>query len=420
MNEDVVLVLSGLFIALYALLLALPGIIAATKDAAKLKAAKLKQKKSGAENTISQKSSDFETTALFVSSFEKAFAEIKKTFPSDIYNTEIYAFISSLLEATIQSRSADLSKYIGSLQLFMTYVHTKKFAHNPPKEFKEACDSYFAMYLNGGNFSLEAAIDDRFVTEDYIETILRDANEIPPLQLFLLFVQRMHAIYARNGRPSRSIKGFAENAMSGAFVFCTEVIDVVVKSDKAHKKQQTKIIEPVPEKDAVTENILSIYKNHISALTSNLKKADIDSAYNFETSAFLLFLADLAFSKSKKREAVYGALMAYATKTCPDKSVNQFEERLALYGRVIRGELSARGDCMGFNVPEKMSPMAQSYMVYGDLLYNTHCGNDYDNAPVLVGGISSSTAFSVLFLNYIVPLIDKFIKEISRARDSKK
>jgi hypothetical protein len=409
MNDIVVLIVTGLIIALFVFISVFPGIRDATK---------LKRKRSGTGSTISEKSSDLETTVLFVSSFEKAFAEIKKTFPSDIYNTEIYAFISSLLEATIQSCSADLTKHINSLKLFMTYVHVKKFDHNPPKEFKEACDSYFMTYLNGGDFSLRAAIDDRFFTEDCIETILQKANETPPLELYLLFVQRMHAIYARNGRPSRSIKGFAENAMTGVSAFCTEVSDVIVKLDKEHKKQQTKIIKPAPEKDAGAENILEIYKNHISALTSNLKKADIGSAYNFETSAYLLFLADLAFSKSQKREAVYDALMAYATKSCPDKSVNLFKERMVLYARVIRGELSARGDCMGFNVPENMSPMAQSYMVYGDLLYNIHCGKDYDNAPVLVGSISSSTAFSMLFLNDIVPLIDKFIKDITRARDS--
>jgi hypothetical protein len=246
MNDIVVLIVTGLIIALFVFISVFPGIRDATK---------LKRKRSGTGSTISEKSSDLETTVLFVSSFEKAFAEIKKTFPSDIYNTEIYAFISSLLEATIQSCSADLTKHINSLKLFMTYVHVKKFDHNPPKEFKEACDSYFMTYLNGGDFSLRAAIDDRFFTEDCIETILQKANETPPLELYLLFVQRMHAIYARNGRPSRSIKGFAENAMTGVSAFCTEVSDVIVKLDKEHKKQQTKIIKPAPEKDAGAENI---------------------------------------------------------------------------------------------------------------------------------------------------------------------
>jgi hypothetical protein len=300
----------------------------------------------------------------------------------------------------------------------MTYVHVKKFNHNPPDEFKKACDSYFMMYQSGGDFSIGAAIDDRFVTEDYIETTLEKANEIPPFKLFLLFVQRMHAVYVLNGRPSRSIKGFAENAIPGAASFYTEVVDSILKSDKAYKKQQNKIINPTPEKDNSLENIFVIYKNHVSALTSVLKKAGIGSEYNFETNAFLLSLADLAFSKTPKRETVYDVLMAYATKTCPDKSVNQFTERMVLYGRVIRGELSARGDCMGGNVPENLSPMAHSYVVYGDLLYNMHCGKDYDNAPVIVGNISSLVAFSTLFLNDIVPLIDKFIKDISKERDS--
>lgn len=409
MNDIVIVILTVLIISLFVFLSVLPGI---------LDAKKLKRKMPGTAIPAADKISDYETTALLVSSFEKAFAEIKKTFPSDIYNTEIYAFISSLLEATIQYSSADPIKNTDILKLFLTFVRVKKFSHNPPEEYKEACDSYFMMYLNGGNFSIEAAINDRFVTEDYIETILQKANEFPPFKLFLLFVQRMHAVYIRNGKPPRSIKGFAENAFPGMSLFCKEVIDIIVKSDKAHKKQQIKIINPVPEKDEEAEKILMIYKSHMSALTSTLKKAAIHSEYSFETNAFLLFLADLAFSKNKNRGTVYDALMAYATKTCTDKSINQFEERMVLYGRVIRRELSARGDCMGFNMPETLSPMAQSYVVYGDLLYNAHCGKDYDNAPVMVGDISSLTAFSTFFLNSIVPLIDKFIKDISRERDS--
>ena len=89
-----------------------------------------------------------------------------------------------------------------------------------------------------------------------------------------------------------------------------------------------------------------------------------------------------------------------------------FDERLHLYVDVIRNDKEPRYEWLMFNKPEGATDIiSRCHAIFGDILFNPACANDYENAPIMVHDIFSVVDFR-LKMAKLYSLIIKFHNEV--------
>ena len=99
--------------------------------------------------------------------------------------------------------------------------------------------------------------------------------------------------------------------------------------------------------------------------------------------------------------------------------IDLFGQRSVLYGQILNGK-ELRGDWMGlfFNAEEaKNYDFVKKYLcLFGDILYNPACADDYDNAPTVSHGASATVAFMGSIMNPLQSKLYDFAVKIVRAK----
>lgn len=84
-----------------------------------------------------------------------------------------------------------------------------------------------------------------------------------------------------------------------------------------------------------------------------------------------------------------------------------FDERLHLYVDIIRNEKKPRYEWLMFNEPEGATDViSRCHAVFGDILFNPACADDYENAPVMIHDIFKVKDFSIKMIKFYYLLIE--------------
>ena len=90
-----------------------------------------------------------------------------------------------------------------------------------------------------------------------------------------------------------------------------------------------------------------------------------------------------------------------------------FDERLHLYVDVIRNKKKPRYEWLMFNEPEGATDIiSRCHAVFGDILFNPACADDYENAPAMIHDIFKVKDFSIKMIKFYYLLIE-FCRKIT-------
>lgn len=134
---------------------------------------------------------------------------------------------------------------------------------------------------------------------------------------------------------------------------------------------------------------------------------EVTAAYLFVLSDFVLMARGNHNTRQEKAQEIFNIL---ETKFLSNVEMKRFDQAVDLFGSILRGEISARGDWCHLN--EKSSDGLQNaFWCYGDLIYAPHYIDDYLNAPILIGDIFSQMSFATNFVG-VMDLTKNYINAI--------
>lgn len=161
-----------------------------------------------------------------------------------------------------------------------------------------------------------------------------------------------------------------------------------------------------------TASVFEKHFNKISALpcVSNSKvHRPLAAAYLFVVSDYALMGAGKMSARNESAREIFAIL---ESRLLSSNELNLFDKYTELFGQVIRGTVSVRGDWCFLDGPSN-NPITNLYVCFGDLLKFPDYINDYKNAPITVLPIDELVDFSSQFKSVLAIAIS-YIENIGR------
>ena len=142
----------------------------------------------------------------------------------------------------------------------------------------------------------------------------------------------------------------------------------------------------------------------------------------FELMPAMFVIADYAASVSKKnREKIADEIMGLIANSAMDQGKSnwpeEFDKRVELYGSAIRGR-KLRGEWLDFETEAfEANGLLRCVLMVGDILYNSMCVDNYDQAPVMLRGLYEKRDFASITMAGIAEQLTGLFEEISNSDD---
>ena len=135
----------------------------------------------------------------------------------------------------------------------------------------------------------------------------------------------------------------------------------------------------------------------------------LTAAYLFVISDFVLMGTGKLHARNENAQEIFSIL---ENKLLSSTELKLFDRYVDLFGGIMRGAISARGDWCFSDGPSS-NPIMNLYMCFGDLLKYPEYINDYANAPIVILPISKLTDFSIKF-RAVPSITQSYIDNIER------
>ena len=152
----------------------------------------------------------------------------------------------------------------------------------------------------------------------------------------------------------------------------------------------------------------AIFEKYYSKMRSIINQSPFKNETDrFELVYSMCVCADyIAAATKKNRYIIRDSVLSAIKRLCPDINENQLNDRMALYGEVIRGK-ALRGDwyqTVGDINDDANDAITKIVALLGDALYNPNCLEDYfsEERVILVRPITDEMSF---LQNVITPLL---------------
>lgn len=150
----------------------------------------------------------------------------------------------------------------------------------------------------------------------------------------------------------------------------------------------------------------STFKTCYSKCCRKLSKSPIAHNYKFELYPFLYHIMGIALSADLSSYInVTGYLLKYIFSKLQASETEKFFSRLELYSDVIGGNITPRCECMMNTDFSSTNPVLYDFIVFGDILVNPNCANDYKNAPISLPSVFEVYRFSKILMEEVTPII---------------
>jgi hypothetical protein len=156
----------------------------------------------------------------------------------------------------------------------------------------------------------------------------------------------------------------------------------------------------------VFEKYYSIFLSH-SAIKGKEHSKEVTAAYLYVLSDFALMVRGDHAERQRNAQKIFKIL---ETKFLSSIEMQCFDNIVDLFGKVLRGEISPRGDWC-FLDEKSSSGIKNLFWCYGDLIWSPHYIEDYLNAPILIKGVLLQTSFASNFIS-VMDLTKKYIDSI--------
>ena len=124
---------------------------------------------------------------------------------------------------------------------------------------------------------------------------------------------------------------------------------------------------------------------------------DDPNAHNvqFELLPAMYVVCDIAAIESgKNRKEFAGKVMSEIRKLDECRYLDVFNNRVNLYGQVVRGKQLRAEWLLGNNPDMPTNPIQKIAIALGDVMINPHCPDNYEDAPLLISDVFSVLSFS--------------------------
>ena len=163
----------------------------------------------------------------------------------------------------------------------------------------------------------------------------------------------------------------------------------------------------------------SVYSETYHSILPIVEASSIAKNGAFELLPAMYIIADFSLSH-KKEEARVTFSKSIMQKLTDEKNLDEsqiavFQSRIDLYGKVIRGEYTPRGDwCLADPQSLADTPVGLICVILGDILVNPACADDYANAPVTLYGMDELFDFFQSVMNPVFHKLLEFYKHFSQ------
>lgn len=154
------------------------------------------------------------------------------------------------------------------------------------------------------------------------------------------------------------------------------------------------------------------FEAHYTAALSIAQKSSIAHNPEFELLPAMFVICDYSTASCEKdRHAVADKIMSKITKLCENFNPEKFDQRCNLYGEIIRGK-DIRGEWLFGNTDSLSNPISKIAGLLGDILVNPACADNYEEAPVVIYGMSDVIRFSSEVMFPIIDELGQLFKDI--------
>ena len=165
----------------------------------------------------------------------------------------------------------------------------------------------------------------------------------------------------------------------------------------------------------IFDDILMVYYYE---LYNDLKNVNTVANVPFELIPimFMVFSASLANIKSiseKDAEPIYDSFVCESEQLVGDLSLELFEKRISLYTKVVAKQIKPHYEWLLWNAPKKSHPLADCVGVFGDILFNPDCADNYENSPISIQNIFEIKTFAESMMSASKKL-DEFKERIKK------
>lgn len=161
-----------------------------------------------------------------------------------------------------------------------------------------------------------------------------------------------------------------------------------------------------------------IFMVYYYELYNDLKNANTAANVPFELISimFMVFSASLANIKTiseKDAESLYNSFVYESEQLVGDLSLELFEKRISLYTKVVAKQIKPHYEWLLWNAPKKSHSLADCVGVFGDILFNPDCADDYENSPILIQDIFKIKTFAESMMS-VSKKLDEFKEQIKK------
>lgn len=151
----------------------------------------------------------------------------------------------------------------------------------------------------------------------------------------------------------------------------------------------------------------SVFATHYKEGLKIARKSSIVHNAEYELLPAMFIVSDYAAASSgKDRRALAAIVMKEINLITGNLDKARFDKRCELYGEIIRGKGLRCEWFMGDHKIFNDNAVSKCLALFGDIIYNPECAENYDHTPLIVRSIFDTMTFTE---DVMMPLMNEFM-----------